>query len=230
MACRLFGPEHCKTNAASISIVLSFSEILNKTQLVTTIDLKMLSAKWLFLHGFNIPIKTVSIFHISSWMKWDSSSQTPSCLTVQLIIMSCQSNYLTRYEIGIEPWSVKGAIINDTVKEAVMHILLQTNVHGDSLSQPLINTLRPRQNGRHFADDNFNCIFLNENVWVLIKISLKFVPKVWINNIPTLVQIMAWRRPGDNPLSEPMMVSLLTHICVIWPQWVNTQQLQKGSP
>ena len=32
---------------------------------------------------------------------------------------------------------------------------------------------------------------------------------------------MAWRRPGDKPSSEPMMVSLLTHICVTWPQWVN---------
>ena len=31
---------------------------------------------------------------------------------------------------------------------------------------------------------------------------------------------MAWRRPGDKPLSEPMMVSLPTHICVIRPQWV----------
>ena len=46
-----------------------------------------------------------------------------------------------------------------------------------------------------------------------IKISLKFVPKDRINNIPALVQIMAWRRPGDKPLSEPMMVSLPTHIC-----------------
>ena len=46
---------------------------------------------------------------------------------------------------------------------------------------------------------------------ILIKISLKFVPKVPINNIPSLVQIMAWRRPGDKPLSEPMMVSLLMH-------------------
>ena len=35
------------------------------------------------------------------------------------------------------------------------------------------------------------------------------------------VQIMAWRRPGDKPLSEPMMVSLTTHICVTRPQWVN---------
>ena len=84
-----------------------------------------------------------------------------------------------------------------------------------------VNTLRPRQNGRHFADDIFKLIFVNENIWIPIKISLKFVPKGSINNIPALVQIMAWRRPGDKPLSEPMMVSLTTHICVTRPQWVN---------
>ena len=33
---------------------------------------------------------------------------------------------------------------------------------------------------------------------------MKFVSKVPINNIPALVQIMAWRRPGDKPLSEPI--------------------------
>ena len=83
-----------------------------------------------------------------------------------------------------------------------------------------INTLTLRQNGRRFPDDTFKCIFLNENARISIKISLKFVPKGPINNIPALVQIMAWRRPGDKPLSEPMMVSLLTHICVTRPQWV----------
>ena len=41
-----------------------------------------------------------------------------------------------------------------------------------------------------------------------------------INNIPTLVQITVWRRSGDKPLSEPMMVSLLTHICVTRPQLI----------
>ena len=50
-----------------------------------------------------------------------------------------------------------------------------------------------------------------------------FVPKGPINNIPALVQIMAWRRPGDKPLSEPIMVSLLTRICVTRPQWVKVQ-------
>ena len=80
-----------------------------------------------------------------------------------------------------------------------------------------LNTLRLRRNGRHFADDTFKRIFLNENVWVSIKISLKFVSKGPINNIPALVRIMAWRRSGDKPLSEPMMVSLPTHICVTRP-------------
>ena len=84
-----------------------------------------------------------------------------------------------------------------------------------------VNTLRPRQNGRRFADDTFKRIFLNENVRISIKISFKFVPKGQINNIPALVQIMAWRRPGDKPLSEPMVVGLQTHICVTRPQWVN---------
>ena len=83
-----------------------------------------------------------------------------------------------------------------------------------------IDTLRPRQNGRHFADDIFKRNFLNENIRILIKISLKFVPKRSIYNIPALVQIMTWRRPGDKPLSEPMMVNLPTHICVTRPQWV----------
>ena len=41
-----------------------------------------------------------------------------------------------------------------------------------------------------------------------------------INNIPALVQIMAWHRPGNKPLPEPMMVRLPTHICVTRPQWV----------
>ena len=50
-----------------------------------------------------------------------------------------------------------------------------------------IKPLRPRQNGRHFADDTLNRILLNENVRMSIKVSLKFAPKGPINNIPALV-------------------------------------------
>ena len=74
--------------------------------------------------------------------------------------------------------------------------------------------------GRDTVADIFKCIFLNENIWISIQFSPKFVPKGPINNIPALVKIMAWRRLGDKPLSELMMVSLLTHICVTRPKWV----------
>ena len=46
-------------------------------------------------------------------------------------------------------------------------------------------------------------------------LNFTFVPKSLFNNIAPLVQIMAWHQPGDKPsLSEPMMVILLTYICV----------------
>ena len=73
------------------------------------------------------------------------------------------------------------------------------------IEENALNTLRLRRNGRQFPNDIFKYIFLNENIYILIKISLKFVPKGPINNIPALVQIMARHRPGDKPLSEPMM-------------------------
>ena len=102
----------------------------------------------------------------------------------------------------------------------------------NSYTEPYVcfNTLRPRQNGRHFSDDMFKCIFLNENIWIPIEISLKFVPKGSINNNPALFQIMAWRRPGDKPLSEPMMVSSLTHICVTRPLGDVTVYFKEYSP
>ena len=68
-----------------------------------------------------------------------------------------------------------------------------------------------RQN-RRFADDIFKCILLNENLLISIRISLKFIPNGTVNIIPALVQIMAWRWLGGKPLSEPMMISLPTHI------------------
>ena len=80
-----------------------------------------------------------------------------------------------------------------------------------------LNTLRLRQNYRHFAEDIFKCICVNKNVWILLKISLKFVPRVLTDNIPALVQIMACRLVGAKPLSEAMLFSLLTHICITRP-------------
>ena len=71
-----------------------------------------------------------------------------------------------------------------------------------------VSILRPKQNGCYFPDNIFRCILLPENVWIFIKISLYFLPVVSVNNFPALVQIMAWHRPGDRLLSEPLMVRL----------------------
>ena len=103
-----------------------------------------------------------------------------------------------------------------SLRKISFHLTAWHNGH-----QWTFNTLRPRQNGRRFVDDTFKRIFLNDNARISLNILLKFVPKVRINNIPALVQIMAWRLPGDKPLSEAVMVRLSTHMCVARPQWVN---------
>ena len=82
----------------------------------------------------------------------------------------------------------KVRILNPRVAGCIRYLMILTHNN--------INTLRPRQNGRHSADDTFKRIFMNENAIISINIPLKFVPKGLINNILALVQIMAWRRPG----------------------------------
>ena len=99
--------------------------------------------------------------------------------------------------------------------------------NNDKKKVTVLNILRPRQNCCHFVDDLFKCIFFNENVWISIKNSLNFVRKVRINNIPALVQIMAWCQPGDKSLSETVMVRFSMHIGVTWPHWVKGDNIMK---
>ena len=73
------------------------------------------------------------------------------------------------------------------------------------------------------SQTTFSCAFSSMKIAVFfIKFSLKYVRNGPIDNNPALIQIMAWRGSGDKPLSEPMMISLPTHICVTRPQWVKT--------
>ena len=68
------------------------------------------------------------------------------------------------------------------------------------------------------GDDNFKCIFLNENDRIRIRrSSLKFVPRSPIDNKPAFVQVMAWRRKGDKPLPELMLTQFsdaYTYMCM----------------
>ena len=69
-----------------------------------------------------------------------------------------------------------------------------------------VNSSSPEQNNGNFEDDIFKYSLWECKIlyfWLIFHSS--FVPKGQINNIPVLVKIMAWRRIGGNPISEPMM-------------------------
>ena len=84
-----------------------------------------------------------------------------------------------------------------------------------------INTLRPRQNDQHLPDAVLKCIFLMKLFEFPFKFLWNVFPRVKLAIFKhCMVQMMAWHRPGDKALSEPMTVSLQTHICVTRPQWV----------
>ena len=81
-----------------------------------------------------------------------------------------------------------------------------------------VDILRLRQNGRYCADDIFNHIFMNEKCFIFINISSKFVPRGSVNNIPVLVQMIAWCRQVTSHYLNPWYPSLLMHTCVTRPQ------------
>ena len=69
----------------------------------------------------------------------------------------------------------------------------------------IFNSSPPGQDGRHFADDTFRCIFVKEKFCILVKIWLKFVPQDLIDKNPALVQIMACHIFSTKPLSKPVL-------------------------
>ena len=114
-------------------------------------------------------------------------------------------------------WLISWTLRHPPERMAV-EMVLPSNQHNAFEIDTFI-ALKPRQNCGLFAEDIFKCIFLKGNVWISIKYLLKSVPRGYINSISALIQIMAFRRPGDKPLLEPMMVSLLTHISVTRTQF-----------
>ena len=77
--------------------------------------------------------------------------------------------------------------------------------HENGPSSASLNSSPPGQTGHHFRNDICKCIFVKEMSYILIRISLKLVPKGPIDNKSALVWVMAWRRTGDKPLLGPML-------------------------
>ena len=223
MVCRVVDAQNIiRTNAGILLIGHlggNFNEISNKihTFLIKKIHLKMLSGKWQpFCLGLNVvtywplvkPHDITDMVNIASGNGLVPGGTEP---LPQIML-------IYRVPLALN-WEQKFYWKYLNVKQLNEFKIYKLRITAISSIGWWFNTLRLRPNGPHFADDIFKCIFLNENVLIPIKISMKFVPKGPINNIPALVQIMAWRRPCAKPLSGPMMVCLLTHLCVARPKF-----------
>ena len=83
------------------------------------------------------------------------------------------------------------------------------------------------QNGCHFGRRHFQIHFFIDKLWILIEILQKFVPKCPFDNNTALVQIMAWCRIGDKPLSEPMLTRFTdAYKCGTRGKWVKPCQAE----
>ena len=65
------------------------------------------------------------------------------------------------------------------------------------------------QNGRYFAENSFQHIFMDEKFYILTRISPRFVSKGPIYNDSALVQAIIWHQTGDKPLPEPMLTQFM---------------------
>ena len=141
-------------------------------------------------------------------------------------------NYLNCLIISHKCWtfpltSRRSIIITELLETVVQRILLVLLSWTETQSHIWIFE-RPdwcRKKWPPFTRRHFQMYFFNENVCISIRISLNFLPGGTISNIIVLVQIMDWRRPDDRPLSESIIVNVLTRICVTRPQWVNSLSL-----
>ena len=102
-----------------------------------------------------------------------------------------------------------------------------------------LNASPPGQNGRHFADEIFRCISVNETFCILIRISLTFVAKGLIDNMSALVRFMVYSHAISQSLKlyvkyNLLLDSLITDttelICTLSPMLrIFSAQLQRVS-
>ena len=137
-------------------------------------------------------------------------SFTTSCEVTTHLTRLCTLVRTLMTKKWIESWCRISGIIVQSIANLHTTIItridttVQQHVNPDrSRASAILTHLPPGQNGRHFTDDVFRCIFVNEKFCISSKISLKFICGGPIDNNPALIQIMAWRRKDDKPLSEP---------------------------
>ena len=134
-------------------------------------------------HNLNQSLKHAFIFHVLKLLPIWLGPYTKNAIIDQVISF----------------WWSNDCIFADVEFEQAFHINLY-----HLCGAMLFNSSTPGQNGRHSHRWHFQMHFLE---WKCLNFDENFteICSLGIDNIPALVQIMAWRRPGDKPLSEPKL-------------------------
>ena len=109
-------------------------------------------------------------------LNMSSAKWRPFCLRLNVLTQNCSVSSTVAMEI-LQSYTKPSVLVGE---------VLPAMFSSHSL---LFNTLRPGQNGWHFTDNIFKSNLLTKNIWISIRISLKFVPKGQSNNIPALARI-----------------------------------------
>ena len=166
-------------------------------------------------HYLNQLWRTVVNYAHANKPKWNFSENTNSIFQQNVFRQCVDLNVLTwtLWDLCLPSLPMKQSGID--VEECWFSKQLRTETSSQSLTNLTLDKMTS------ISKTTFSDAFSRmKSFCFFIKISPKFVPKCLIDNNWALVQVMAWRWPGNKALSEPMMVSLLMHICITWPQWV----------
>ena len=163
--------------------------------------MSQLDNSWQPPQWWSLSLQSMVTFMLKSTQRSQITNACPltKCDNLEWILTNAPSNYFIR--------STKSKS-NDQCTWCISDVCTLNNgtewTHLKNILSKL--THLPWTNWPLFRRRYFRCIFLNENVQISIKISLRFLPKGPIDDIPVLVQVMAWHWPGDKPLSVPMIV------------------------
>ena len=143
-------------------------------------------------------IFTADIYR-KNWRHGKAVKRFRKCL--RMVVWRCQSSCM-----GL---SVSIRLECDKLHPWLLSWKTLSMIKGPQQTHPVITHVSHGQNGRHFTDDIFRSNFINEKLCILIKISLMVVPKGLIDSKSALVQVAAWRRTGDTPLPEEVLIQSL---------------------
>ena len=184
-------------------------------------------------HGHSVPEFTcVQVIHSGSWPPTQCNEALPSPLVLICEFWDIYCEHVTKkstvkMRLNCNFWSTLQELMRYTLEDlqnlwevAASHSA-QRQAWIDALDKKLselekarmvqvgFGTMRPGQDGWHFAGNIFKCLFLNENFCLLI---FNLLPLGSIDNMSYVVQVLAWRWTGSKPLSELMMTKFSCNI------------------